>query len=182
MIMADRKRSEDNPVVIKKYANRRLYNTESSTYVTLDDLCQMVKRGEDFVVYDAKTGDDITRSVLTQIIFEQESRGYNLLPVNFLRRIIGFYDSSMKEILPPYLEASLDAFTRNQEQMRSMFANSLNNLFPYNQLEELGKQNLALMQKAFSMFSPFEYFAGQGAEDPAEKTPRGDDTSKKKAG
>lgn len=178
--MADRKRNEDNPVVIKKYANRRLYNTESSTYVTLEDLCQMVKRGEDFVVYDAKTGDDITRSVLTQIIFEQESRGDNLLPVNFLRRIIGFYDGSMKEILPPYLEASLEAFSRNQEQVRNLFNSSLGNMFPYNQLEELGKQNLALMQKAFSVFSPFEYLSAL-SEDPekAAGKPRGEESSQK---
>src|SRR6201986_5269050 len=110
-------------VVIKKYANRRLYNTGSSSYVTLEHLAEMVKQGVDFVVYDAKTNDDITRSVLTQIIFEEESQGQSLLPVQFLRQLIGFYGNSMQSFLPSYLELSLNTFTQQQERMRTQFTN-----------------------------------------------------------
>src|SRR5499426_3978992 len=110
------------PVIIKKYANRRLYNTGTSTYVTLEDLAVMVKEGEDFVVYDAKTGEEITRSVLTQIIFEQESKGQNLLPVQFLRRLIRFYGDQMQGFLPPYLEMSMESFSKSQEQFREQFS------------------------------------------------------------
>ena len=109
-------------VVIKKYANRRLYNTATSTYVTLDNLATMVREGVDFVVYDAKTNEDITRSVLAQIIFEEESKGESLLPIQFLRQLIGFYGDSMQAVLPSYLEMSLDSFTRQQEQFRSQMA------------------------------------------------------------
>ena len=114
--------SNGERVVIKKYANRRLYNTASSSYVTLEHLADMVREGVDFVVYDAKTGDDITRSVLGQIIFEEESRGENLLPIQFLRQLIRFYGDSMQSLVPTYLEMSLDAFTRQQEQFRGQFA------------------------------------------------------------
>src|SRR5215203_1973069 len=114
--------SSDERVVIKKYANRRLYNTASSSYVTLEHLSEMVKKGVDFVVYDAKTNENITRSVLTQIIFEEESRGENLLPIQFLRQLIGFYGNSMQAFLPSYLEMSLAAFTQQQERMRSQLA------------------------------------------------------------
>jgi len=109
-------------VVIKKYANRRLYNTASSSYVTLEHLAEMTKKGVDFVVYDAKTNDDITRSVLTQIIFEEESQGQSLLPIQFLRQLIGFYGNSMQAFLPSYLELSLSSFTQQQERMRAQFA------------------------------------------------------------
>ena len=140
------------PVVIKKYANRRLYNTE--TYVTLDDLCEMVKEGTDFLVCDAKTGDDLTRQVLTQIIFEQESRGENLLPISFLRDLIGFYDDNIREFVPHYLENSMQTFIKNQEKMRAMMGvKSFSN--PMSQFEEIGKQNMEMMTKAFEMFTPF---------------------------
>ena len=111
-------------VIIKKYANRRLYNTASSSYVTLEHLSDMVKEGVDFVVYDAKTKDDIPRSVLTQIIFEEENRGggQNLLPIQFLRQLIGFYGNSMQAFLPSYLEMSLESFSKQQERMRGQFA------------------------------------------------------------
>src|SRR5919112_2127050 len=109
--------SEKTPAVVKKYANRRLYNTATSSYVTLDELSQMVRRGEDFVVYDAKTNDDITRSVLTQIILEEDSKGRNLLPIGFLRQLIGFYDDQLHAFLPRYLEVSMETFARNQEQI-----------------------------------------------------------------
>ncbi len=115
-------RSGGDTVVIKKYANRRLYNTATSAYVTLEDLAAMVREGVDFVVYDAKTSDDLTRQVLTQIIFEEESRGEALLPVQFLRQLIGFYGGQMQSVLPSYLELSLDNFVRQQEQFRSQFS------------------------------------------------------------
>ena len=157
-------------VVVKKYANRRLYDTHTSSYITLDDLCEMVKRGVEFVVTDAKTDQDLTRQVLTQIIFEQESKGYSLLPVKFLRTIIGFYGGKMQQFLPPYLEASMDSFINNQDKMREYVSNSMN-FSPFTQLEEIGKQNMALWERAFSMFSPFGV-AGEeaGAEQPARKT------------
>ena len=150
-------KSEDNgaPVVIKKYANRRLYNTATSSYVTLDHLCQMVKDGVDFVVYDAKTGEEITRSVLTQIIFEEESKGRNLLPIGFLRQLIGFYDDSLRAVLPSYLELSMQTFTRNQGEMRDHMKDTFGEASPLDQMQEWGKQNSALFQQAMSMFTPF---------------------------
>jgi polyhydroxyalkanoate synthesis repressor PhaR len=144
-------------VIIKKYANRRLYNTASSSYVTLDHLADMVREGVDFVVYDAKTNEDITRSVLTQIIFEEESRGENLLPIQFLRQLIGFYGNSMQSILPTYLEMSLDAFTRQQEQFRGQFANAFGAAPGMGMFDEQVKQNLALFDRAMKMFTPFAY-------------------------
>src|SRR3954464_1209117 len=114
--------AQDERVIIKKYANRRLYNTASSSYVTLEHLSEMVKRGVDFVVYDAKTNEDITRSVLTQIIFEEESQGQSLLPIQFLRQLIGFYGNNMQAFLPSYLELSLASFTQQQERLRSQFS------------------------------------------------------------
>ena len=155
------KKPQVEPIVIKKYANRRLYNTDTSSYVTLDDLCDMVKEGAEFIVYDAKSGEDLTRSVLTQIIFEQEGKGESLLPVNFLRSIIGFYDNSLKDFVPHYLESSIQTFTKNQEKMREMLGvSSLGNpMEGFNQvaaqMEEFGKQNMELFTKAFSMFTPF---------------------------
>ena len=135
------------PVVVKKYANRRLYNTATSSYVTLDDLAKMIKEGGDFVVHDAKTGEDITRSVLTQIIVEQEQKGQNLLPISFLRQLIGFYGDSMQVLVPGYLEQAMIAFARNQEQMRKNLQATFG-IFPFGQFEEMGKQNMALFQRA----------------------------------
>jgi len=144
-------------VKIKKYANRRLYNTATSSYVTLDHLCQMVKEGTEFVVHDAKTGEDITRSVLTQIIVEEEAKGQNLLPVSFLRQLISFYGDNLQALVPRYLDYSMGAFARNQEQMRRYMQDAFGGFFPFGQqLEEMGKQNLALFQNALkTMFSPF---------------------------
>jgi polyhydroxyalkanoate synthesis repressor PhaR len=139
-------------ITIKKYANRRLYNTATSSYVTLENLCQMVKDGLDFVVVDAKTGEDITRSVLTQIIVEEESRGPNLLPIGFLRQLIRYYDDSLQAFLPRYLEVSMETFTRNQEDMRDYMRQAFGGLFPFTQFEELGRQNLTMVQRAFDMF------------------------------
>lgn len=146
------------PIVIKKYANRRLYNTDTSTYVTLQDLCTMVKEGAEFIVYDAKSGEDLTRQILTQVIFEQESSGEHLLPTNFLRTIIGYYDNSLKDFVPHYLENAMKTFSSNQEKMREMMG--MGNLGSFGQvaqqLEEIGKQNMEMFTKAFSnMFSTF---------------------------
>jgi len=157
------------PIVIKKYANRRLYNTATSTYVTLDDLAQMVKAGSEFVVYDAKSGDDITRAVLTQIIVEEEQKGQNLLPISFLRQLIGLYGNSMQWLVPRYLEQAMEAFARNQEQMRQNLQQTFGGLFPFGNLEEMGKQNLALFEQAMKMFTPFQPPAGEGGAKGAEK-------------
>ena len=146
--------SQPKPVVVKKYANRRLYNTATSSYVTLDDLAKMIKEGGDFVAHDAKTGEDITRSVLTQIIVEQEQKGQNLLPTSFLRQLIGFYGDSMQFLVPGYLEQAMIAFARNQEQMRKSLQATFG-IFPFGQFEEMGKQNIALFERALKMLAPF---------------------------
>ncbi|MDJ0951038.1 MAG: polyhydroxyalkanoate synthesis repressor PhaR [Alphaproteobacteria bacterium] len=154
----DKKRSEGQTITIKKYANRRLYNTATSSYVTLDDLARMVKEGIDFSVFDAKSGEDITRSVLTQIIVEEEAKGQNLLPINFLRQLISFYGDSLESVLPRYLEHSMASFARNQEQMRKYLQDTFDGLFPLGNFEEMGKQNMALLEQTMKMFAPF----GQG--------------------
>jgi polyhydroxyalkanoate synthesis repressor PhaR len=152
------------PVVIKKYANRRLYNTATSAYVTLDHLSQMVKDKVDFVVYDAKTGEDITRPVLTQIIVEEESKGgQTLLPIPFLRQLISFYGDSLQGVVPQYLEMSMTQFARNQEQMRRYMQNAFG-FNPFQQFESMGKQNMAMFEKAMRMFNPFA--AGQNPPGP----------------
>lgn len=146
------------PVVVKKYANRRLYNTESSSYITLDNLAEMVRQGRDFVVYDAKTGEDITRSVLTQIIVEEENKGRAMLPTAFLRQLIGFYGDQMQSVVPRYLEQAMTAFSQQQEQMRATMEKtmgSMGTLFPFGNMEEVGRQNMAMMERAFSLFTPF---------------------------
>ena len=144
------------PITIKKYANRRLYNTGTSTYVTLEDLATMVKNGEDFVVYDAKTGEDITRAVLAQIIFEQENKegGQNLLPINFLRQLIRFYGDSMQMLVPRYLEVSLESLTREQEKFRQQMAQTFG-VSAFGPLEEQVRRNMEMFEKAFGMFAPF---------------------------
>jgi len=158
----------DQPTTIKKYANRRLYNTGTSTYVTLEDLAAMVKQGEDFLVYDAKTGDDITRSVLAQIIFEQENKaGQNLLPTTFLRQLIRFYGDSMQMVVPKYLEQSIDTLTREQEKFRKQIADTFSGT-PFAPLEEQVRRNMELFQQTFSMFKPF---ARGGNASNGEKTP-----------
>lgn len=156
----DAKRAKDGdggdakPVVIKKYANRRLYNTATSSYVTLDFLSEMVKDGQDFVVYDAKTGEDITRSVLTQIIFEEENKGQNLLPIQFLRQLIQFYGDSLQSFVPSYLEMSMDAFSRNQEKMRAQMREAFGRAPGYQMFEDSIRQNMALYEQAMKMFAP----------------------------
>ncbi len=160
------KANDSPPVVVKKYANRRLYNTESSSYITLDNLAEMVRQGRDFVVYDAKSGDDITRSVLTQIIVEEEGKGHNLLPTNFLRQLIGFYGGSMQGLVPRYLEQAMSAFAQQQEQVRQTVQKTMGTLFPFGNMEEVSRQNIAMMERAFSLFTPF-YRANEQPGDPA---------------
>src|SRR5450432_1381492 len=162
------------PVVVKKYANRRLYNTESSSYITLENLAEMVRAGRDFVVYDAKTGDDITRGVLTQIIVEEEGKGHNLLPTNFLRQLIGFYGGSMQGVVPGYLDQAMKAFTQHQEQMKETMrktVGSMSSLFPFGNMEEIGRQNMAMIDRAWSMFTPFK--PGTDTEAPSPEDAAG---------
>lgn len=163
--MIDNSDGSEDAIVIKKYANRRLYNTATSSYVTLDTLCGMVKAGKNFVVQDAKSGEDITRSVLTQIIFEEESKGQNLLPISFLRQLIGFYGDSLEAMVPGYLESTMAAFARNQDQIRQHLADTLGSANPFRQMEDLGRQNMAIFQQAMGMFAPF---AGSGADSKAD--------------
>jgi len=163
---------ESRPVIVKKYANRRLYNTDTSTYVTLEDLAEMVRSERDFVVYDAKTGEDITRPVLTQIIVEEENKGgQTLLPIPFLRQLISFYGDSLQGVVPQYLEMSMMQFARNQEQMRGYMQNAFG-FNPFQQFESMGKQNMAMFEKAMRMFNPFGTGAGSpaanGAAEPAK--------------
>jgi polyhydroxyalkanoate synthesis repressor PhaR len=166
--------SEKKPTTIKKYANRRLYDTGTSTYVTLEDLASMVKRGEDFVVSDAKTGEDITRQVLTQIIFEQEGKdGQALLPISFLRQLIRFYGDSMQMLVPSYLEFSIDKLTRDQQKFRDQFTAALGET-PFTEptrhalaaMEEQARKNMSVFRQMLTMFNPFgiQHENGQGAQ------------------
>ncbi len=154
--MAEAKKAQQSePITIKKYANRRLYNTATSSYVTLDHLCQMVKEGVDFTVYDAKTSENITRTVLTQIIVEEEAKGENLLPITFLRQLISFYGDNMQWIVPRYLDHMMSSFTTNQDRMRQTMQETFGGMFPFASLEEVSKQNMALFENAMKAFSPF---------------------------
>jgi len=164
----------DGPVIIKKYANRRLYNTQTSSYVTLDHLCEMVKEGTEFEVRDARTGDDITRSVLTQIIFEEEAKGQNLLPIKFLRQLIRFYGDSLQAFVPGYLDMSMESFTKNQGAMRGRIAEAMGG--GNQMIENLTRQNLAMFERAMQMFSPFGVTpSGRKAEEPPEEKPASSD-------
>ncbi len=157
-------------IVIKKYANRRLYNTAKSSYVTLDDLSKMVRAGQDFSVYDAKTGEDITRSVLTQIIFEEEAKGHSMLPKNFLRQIISLYGDALQGVVPSYLEASMETFAQNQDRMRKAFGGDQ----AMANFETMARSNMEWFEQAMRMFSPFGAVAGRGgksAETQAEPEP-----------
>lgn len=152
--MARDANQESRPVIIKKYANRRLYNTDTSTYVTLEDLAEMVRAERDFVVYDAKTGEDLTHAVLTQIIVEQESRGTNLLPIGFLRQLIRFYGDGMQMLVPSYLEFSLDSLTKQQEKYRRNFADTFGTA-AFDAVQEQVRKNFEAFEKALGMFTPF---------------------------
>ena len=159
------------PVVIKKYANRRLYNTATSSYVTLDYLCGMVKEGTEFTVCDAKTGEDITRSVLTQIIVDEEAKGQSLLPISFLRQLISFYGDNLQYVVPGYLDYMMQNFCTNQDQLRHNLEEALVGFSPFSQFEEMSKQNLAMFQEAMTMFSLFSQQKGNGG---GQKTAEGE--------
>jgi polyhydroxyalkanoate synthesis repressor PhaR len=161
---------DKEPTTIKKYANRRLYNTGTSTYVTLEDLAEMIKSGEDFAVVDAKSGDDITRSVLTQIIFEQESKGHSLLPVAFLRQLIGFYGDSIQNLVPTYLDFSIDSLVRDQEKLRGQMTNA----FGPSALDVISDQvrrNTEMFEQAMRMFLPFGTAGATGQPKAADAAP-----------
>jgi len=143
------------PIIIKKYANRRLYNTQTSSYVTLDHLCEMVKEGVEFEVRDARTGEDITRQVLAQIIFEEENKGQHLLPIQFLRQLIRFYGDSLQAFVPSYLELSMESFTKNQNEMREKFAEAFGGKFGFKDFEKMTRQNIEMFERAMRMFAPF---------------------------
>ena len=163
--------TSDKPTIIKKYANRRLYHTGTSTYVTLDDLARMVKEGEDFTVQDAKSGNDITRAVLGQIIFEQENKGQHLLPIAFLRQLIRYYGDSMQALVPCYLESSLSAFTRDQEKLRAQMATALQG-DGFELMEEQARRNVEMFSEAMRMWMPLSGAAGAKTEpdQPSEET------------
>jgi polyhydroxyalkanoate synthesis repressor PhaR len=173
--VTDANSGETRPIVIKKYANRRLYNTATSAYVTLEDLARMVRAGQDFTVHDAKSGEDLTRQILTQIIFEEESRGEALLPVQFLRRLIGFYGGQMQSVLPSYLEMSLDTFAKQQEQLRGQFKQAFGGAPGAGLLDEAVRRNMQMFEQAMRMWPGFA--AGMPAAPKSEETaaPAADD-------
>ena len=163
------------PIIIKKYANRRLYNTKTSSYVTLDHLCDMVKDGIEFEVRDARTGEDITRQVLAQIIFEEENKGQHLLPIQFLRQLIRFYGDSLQAFVPSYLELSMESFAKNQQEMREKFAEAFGGKFGFKDFEKMSRQNIEMFERAMRMFNPFRPggpgmppTAANGQEPPAK--------------
>jgi polyhydroxyalkanoate synthesis repressor PhaR len=169
-----------NPVVVKKYANRRLYNTETSSYITLETLAEMVRGGRDFVVYDAKTGEDITRSVLTQIIVEEESKGgASMLPIPFLRQLIGFYGDSLQGLVPSFLEQAMGSFAQQQKQMRATLQQTVGTFLPPG-LEEVSRQNIAMMERAMGLFAPF-YRAQAEANTAAKSNPAVDELEQLRA-
>lgn len=183
--------AKDDPIVIKKYANRRLYNTGTSTYVTLEDLAEMVKRGEEFTVQDAKSGEDITHPVLTQIIFELENKdGQNMLPVPFLRQLISFYGDQMQMVVPSFLEQSMIAFAKEQERFREQMKDAVGKsplemmqvAAPIKALEEQTRRNIEMFQNAMRMFTPFPTQPEAPAEPaaPAAAKERPDDLSELK--
>lgn len=164
------KKRKDETIVVKKYANRRLYDTGRSSYVTLDDLCEMIREGQDFVVVDAKSGEDLTQNVLTQIIVEQEAKGETMLPPNFLRNLIQFYGDGVQSFIPEYLEQSMHNFVKHQEEIRSALNQSLENTMkplnsPLNMMEEISRKNMEIMNQTMKALSPFSIFTPP-AEDP----------------
>ncbi len=173
--MSEDKNKNYGPVIIKKYANRRLYNTQTSSYVTLDHLAAMVKEGTEFEVQDARTGEDITRSVLTQIIFEEEAKGQSLLPIKFLRQLIRFYGDSLQTFVPGYLDMSMESFTKNQGAMRDRIAEALGG--GNQMIENMTRQNLQLFENAMAMFSPFGGVAAKATENPKKAAPASDEVA-----
>jgi polyhydroxyalkanoate synthesis repressor PhaR len=183
--LSNRKSGTPDPIIIKKYANRRLYNTAASCYITLEQLCDMVKQGVEFEVRDARTGEDITRQVLAQIIFEEENKGQHLLPIQFLRQLIRFYGDSLQAFIPSYLEISMESFARNQNDIRHKFADALSGKLGYRDLEQLTRQNLQILDRTMRMFSPFggvSAWGGNAEGQPAPKTDDADENSSPAAG
>jgi polyhydroxyalkanoate synthesis repressor PhaR len=178
---ADAPTTKKDPVVVKKYANRRLYNTETSTYVTLEDLAQMVRSERDFVVFDAKSGDDLTHAVLTQIIVEQESRsgGQTLLPIPFLRQLIRFYGDAMERMVPSYLQISMETLTREQDRFRKQFANAFTPQGAFEAYQEQARKNLVMFEQAMTMFTPFAPPKTGTKKDDAQSPAAGDAASAK---
>lgn len=153
--------SKTDCVIIKKYANRRLYNTQTSTYITLEDLAAMVRNNEDFKVVDARTGDDITRSVLTQVIFEEEAKGAAMLPINFMRQLISLYGENVQSIVPQYLDMTMDAFSKNQEKLMKN-ATDMWGQNPFmgafktpDAFAEMQRRNMEVLKQTFDLFAPF---------------------------
>jgi len=166
------------PIIIKKYANRRLYNTQSSSYVTLDHLCEMVKEGVEFEVRDARTGEDITRQVLAQIIFEEENKGgQHLLPIQFLRQLIRFYGDSLQAFVPSYLELSMESFTKNQQEMREKFAEAFGTKFGLKDFDKMTRHNVEMFERTMRMFSPFGASMGKQMPNPFSAFTGGSDTN-----
>ncbi len=155
------------PVIVKKYANRRLYNTESSSYITLENLAEMVRKDRDFVVYDAKSGEDLTRGVLTQIIVEEEGKGNAMLPTNFLRQLIGFYGDNVQNVVPRYLEQAMSSFARQQKEMRAAVQKTIGNFLPPG-MEDVGRKNMAMMERAMTLFTPFYHEGGSSTQAEAQ--------------
>ncbi len=153
--MTEKQENAGEPIIIKKYANRRLYNTAKSSYVTLDHLAQMVREGQDFLVNDAKTGEDITRAVLAQIIFEEEAKGPTMLPANFLRQLIRLYGDTLQGFVPGYLDASMETFSRNQEAMREQVHKAFEANPALANFEALARTNMEWFENAMRMFAPF---------------------------
>lgn len=170
--MARKKRAQGEPIIIKKYANRRLYNTETSSYVTLDHLADMIKSGEDFVVRDAKTGEDITRAVLAQIIFEKETREKNMLPIAFLRQLISLYGESIQAMVPSYLQSAMEVLTRHQQQIRATCGDKMDNTSFLPIFEELTRQNLALFEQSMRVFT------GSGSGSTAQASDKQDEEAR----
>jgi len=171
--------AKDEPVIVKKYANRRLYNTDTSTYVTLEDLGQMVRSDRDFVVYDAKSGEDLTHSVLTQIIVEQESKGHNLLPIPFLRQLIRFYDDSVGKLVPSYLQFSLDSLTKEQEKFRKQMKGTFG-VSGFDTMQEQAKKNMAVFEQTLGMFTPFVNPGDSDADNSAPSKTKKAETAQNK--
>lgn len=172
--MARPRKKKDDVIVVKKYANRRLYDTGRSSYVTLEDLAEMIREGQEFVVQDAKSGEDLTQTVLTQIIVEMESRGQKILPTDFLKQVISFYGDNLQSVLPEYLNQTIDAFSKNQEQLREQMEKTMDgSAFQMDNIQEINKRNLEMFQQTMQMFSPMALFSNPSAMSmmPAGMTP-----------
>ncbi|MEQ9517883.1 MAG: polyhydroxyalkanoate synthesis repressor PhaR [Parvibaculum sp.] len=176
--MAKKKNIAGEPITIKKYANRRLYNTATSSYVTLEDLAIMVRAGQEFLVFDAKSSEDLTRSVLTQIIFEQEQKGHNLLPIPFLRQLISFYGDSLQGFVPSYLEMSMESFTQERTKLLERLTSAFGGKERFEQFEEQIRRNISMFEEAIRVFSPFALRLDRKTDKSAEEAEAGESPNK----